>query len=147
MSNSSAVKKAKPISLADEKAGSDIEEGESHEIFQAGVRKVDFRTVSWQRAAVIFIKIIFAMIIFAMPAALAALGAVGGGLSVIGWTALNTCMLVLSLMKPLQKAKLTVPCADNAVVLGESRNTHPECHSKAHCNLISIGTNILPSAG
>lgn len=66
---------------------------ESREIFHKGVEEgVDFRTVSWQRATVIFIKIQFAMSILAVPGALAALGAVGGGLSIVGWQTLNTCM-------------------------------------------------------
>lgn len=65
---------------------------EAREIFHKGGEEgVDFRTVSWQRATVIFIKIQFAMSILAVPGALAALGAVGGALSIVGWQSLNTC--------------------------------------------------------
>ena len=64
----------------------------SHEIFQTDIDGVQFRTVSWQRAAVVFVKIQFAMSILSVPAALSTIGAIGGSLSVIGWSALNTCM-------------------------------------------------------
>ncbi|KPI38313.1 N amino acid transport system protein [Cyphellophora attinorum] len=83
---------------------------ESHEVFQKVSEGVDFRTVSWQRATVIFIKIQFAMSILAVPGALAALGAVGGALSIVGWQSLNTY---------------------TSVILGDFRNRHPECHTLA----------------
>lgn len=69
---------------------------ESREIFQVSVDGVEFRTVSWQRATVVFLKINFAMSILAVPAAMAALGSVGGSLSMVGFTALNTCASKLS---------------------------------------------------
>ena len=68
---------------------------ESHEVFQKVSEGVDFRTVSWQRATVIFIKIQFAMSILAVPGALGALGAVGGALSIVGWQTLNTYTSVI----------------------------------------------------
>lgn len=64
---------------------------ETHEIFQKAADGVDFRTVSWPRATIIFLKIQFAMSILAVPGALATLGAVGGALSIVGWEVLNTC--------------------------------------------------------
>lgn len=64
---------------------------EAHEIFHDGSEGVKFRTVSWQRATVLFLKIQFAMSILSVPGALATLGAVGGALSIVGWGALNTC--------------------------------------------------------
>lgn len=68
------------------------DEKESHEVFKkAQDGGVDFRTVSWQRASIIFLKIQFAMSILSVPGACAALGAVGGALSIVGWDALNTC--------------------------------------------------------
>lgn len=76
-----------------EAAIQDTENGESREIFQLGVEGVEFRTVSWQRATVMFTKINFAMSIFAIQGALAALGSVGGSLSIVGFTALNTYRL------------------------------------------------------
>lgn len=69
----------------------ELQEHEAHEVFKKDAGAVDFRTVSWQRAAVIFLKIQFAMSILAVPGALATLGAVGGALSIVGWGALNTC--------------------------------------------------------
>jgi len=64
---------------------------ESHEVFKDSAGGVSFRTVSWQRATIIFLKIQFAMSILAVPGALATLGAVGGALSIVGWEILNTC--------------------------------------------------------
>ncbi|KIW18344.1 hypothetical protein PV08_02632 [Exophiala spinifera] len=83
---------------------------EAREIFHDENEGVKFRTVSWQRAAIIFLKIQFAMSILAVPGALATLGAVGGALSIVGWEVLNTY---------------------TAVVLGDFRNRHPECHTLA----------------
>lgn len=81
---------------------------EAHEVFQKNIDGVDFRSVSWQRATIIFLKIQFAMSILAVPASLATLGAVGGSLSIVGWEILNTY---------------------TAVILGDYRNRHPDCHS------------------
>jgi len=67
------------------------QEREAHEVFKQNADGVDFRTVSWQRATVIFLKIQFAMSILAVPGALATLGAIGGALSIVGWMVLNTC--------------------------------------------------------
>ncbi|KXJ88811.1 transmembrane amino acid transporter protein-domain-containing protein [Microdochium bolleyi] len=80
------------------------------QVFQANVEGVEFRTVSWQRATVVFLKINFAMSILAIPAAMAALGSVGGSLAVVGFTSLNTYA---------------------GVLLGDFRNRHPECHTLA----------------
>jgi hypothetical protein len=71
----------------------DTGKGESREVFQENVDGVEFRTVSWQRATVVFLKINFAMSILAIPAALGALGSVGGSLCIIGYTSLNVCKL------------------------------------------------------
>lgn len=70
-----------------------VEALEAREIFHDDGERVKFRTVSWQRATVIFLKIQFAMSILSVPGALAALGAVGGALSIVGWEILNTCRL------------------------------------------------------
>jgi hypothetical protein len=69
------------------------------EVFQQTEDGVDFRTVSWQRATIIFLKINFAMSILTVPGNLGTLGAVGGSLSIVGWEALNTCEL--SVNKPI----------------------------------------------
>ncbi|KAK3114757.1 hypothetical protein LTR53_006600 [Teratosphaeriaceae sp. CCFEE 6253] len=86
------------------------EKREAHEVFKFTEHGVDFRTVSWQRATVIFLKIQFAMSILSVPGAMAVLGAVGGALSIVGWDALNTY---------------------TAVILGDYRNRHAECHTLA----------------
>ncbi|KAK7431950.1 hypothetical protein QQZ08_001569 [Neonectria magnoliae] len=89
---------------------------ETHEVFKDSTDGVNFRTVSWQRATIIFLKIQFAMSILSVPGALATLGAVGGALSIVGWEILNTY---------------------TAVILGDFRNRHPECHTLADmCGLL-----------
>ena len=78
------------------------EKREAHEVFQRTEDGgVDFRTVSWQRATIIFLKIQFAMSILSVPAAIATLGAVGGALSIVGWNALNTCTFIASISHTL----------------------------------------------
>jgi hypothetical protein len=64
---------------------------EQHEVFKKTEDGVNFRTVSWPRATIIFLKIQFAMSILSVPSSLATLGAVGGALSIVGWEVLNTC--------------------------------------------------------
>lgn len=68
-----------------------IERGEVQDVFQSNVDGVEFRTLSWQKASIIFLKLNFAMSVLSIPGALAALGSVGGSLCIIGFTALNTC--------------------------------------------------------
>ncbi|KAH6654527.1 transmembrane amino acid transporter protein-domain-containing protein [Truncatella angustata] len=92
--------------------------GEANEVFKQTEDGVNFRTVSWQRATVIFFKINFAMSILAVPGALGTLGAVGGSLSIVGWEALNTY---------------------TALLLGDFRNRHPECHTLADACAILWG--------
>ncbi|KAF5691896.1 amino acid transporter [Fusarium circinatum] len=89
---------------------SDTEKGESREVFQENVDGVEFRTVSWQRATVVFLKINFAMSILAIPGALGALGSVGGSLCIVGYTSLNVY---------------------TALVLGDFKHNHTECHTLA----------------
>jgi len=64
---------------------------EAYEVFKLTEDGVDFRTVSWQRATIIFLKIQFAMSILSVPGSMAVLGAIGGALSIVGWDILNTC--------------------------------------------------------
>ncbi|EFX04795.1 amino acid transporter [Grosmannia clavigera kw1407] len=82
----------------------------SHEVFKDSADGVNFRTVSWQSATVVFLKIQFAMSILSVPGSLSTLGAVGGSLSIVGWEILNTY---------------------TALILGEFRDRHPECHTLA----------------
>jgi hypothetical protein len=69
----------------------DTQVGECREIFQTQIDGVEFRTVTWQGATVLFVKIGFAMSILSIPGALATLGSIGGCLAIVGFTALNTC--------------------------------------------------------
>ncbi|OJJ43491.1 hypothetical protein ASPZODRAFT_28170 [Penicilliopsis zonata CBS 506.65] len=90
-------------------------------VFRHSPNGPDFRAVSWQRATIIFLKIQFAMSILSVPESLATLGAVGGALSIVGWEVLNTY---------------------TAVILGEFRNRHPECHT-----LSDMCGVVLPRVG
>lgn len=72
---------------------SDIENGESREVFQTGVDGVEFRTVTWQRAVVLFCKINFAMSILSTPEAMGSMGAAGGALTFVAFICLNICKL------------------------------------------------------
>ncbi|PSS22273.1 hypothetical protein M430DRAFT_49421 [Amorphotheca resinae ATCC 22711] len=83
---------------------------EQNEVFKKTEGGVDFRTVGWMRASVIFLKIIFATGVLSIPTAMYSLGAVGGSLSVVGWGLLTTY---------------------TAVIQGDYRNRHPSCHSIA----------------
>ncbi|KAI5198563.1 hypothetical protein E4T38_07478 [Aureobasidium subglaciale] len=83
---------------------------EDFEVFKQTEDGVNFRTVGWPMATVIFLKTIFALGVLSIPSAMYSLGAVGGALSVIGWQALNTY---------------------TAVLQGDFRNNHPRCHSIA----------------
>ncbi|KAF2804331.1 neutral amino acid permease [Mytilinidion resinicola] len=87
-----------------------FDDDDAHEVFKKNTDGVNFRTVGWVRASVIFLKVIFATGVLGIPSAMYSLGAVGGALSVIGWGALNTY---------------------TAVVQGDFRNSHPGCHSIA----------------
>jgi hypothetical protein len=73
-----------------------IEKGEIREVFQSNVDGVEFRTVSWQQACVLFVKFNFAMSILSIPGALAALGSAEVLCCIVGFTSLNTCMLTIS---------------------------------------------------
>lgn len=92
-----------------EKVVGDIVDIEDHEVFKRDA-DVNFRTVGWPRATVIFLKVIFATGVLSIPVSMASLGALGGALSVIGWGALNTY---------------------TAVIQGDFRNNHRGCHSIA----------------
>ncbi|KAF4635905.1 hypothetical protein G7Y89_g2197 [Cudoniella acicularis] len=74
---------------------------EEHEVFKANVDGVDFRTVTWQQAIIIFIKTQIAIGVLGIPSSMNALGAVGGGLCVV----------------------------DTTIIAGNFRNRHPECRT------------------
>ena len=107
----------------------DTQIGESREIFQTQIDGVEFRTVSWQRATVVFVKIGFAMSILSIPGALASLGYVGGCLTIVGFTLVNTCESH-RIHHNHEAAILTQRRVDTGLILGDYRNNHTECHSK-----------------
>ncbi|KKY29087.1 putative neutral amino acid [Phaeomoniella chlamydospora] len=103
-----------------------IEEENEFEVFKKTKDGVDFRTVGWPRAAVIFLKVIFATGVLSIPTAMYSLGAVGGALSVIGWGILNTYC---------------------AMIQGDFRNTHAGCHTVADMAGIVGGAVIKELCG
>ncbi|KAJ5114248.1 hypothetical protein NUU61_000007 [Penicillium alfredii] len=78
------------------------------EIFSKGDDQVDFCTVSWVRAAVIFLKLIFATGVLSIPSLMYELGAFPGAINVVGWGILNTYC---------------------AIIQGNFRREYPECHT------------------
>ncbi|KAI0015646.1 amino acid transporter [Xylariomycetidae sp. FL0641] len=88
----------------------EVENAEDQEVFKADGAGVNFRNVSWPRATVIFLKLIFATGVLSLPEAMYTLGAAGGALSLLGWTLLNTY---------------------TALIQGDFKTRHPECHSLA----------------
>ncbi|SPO00092.1 related to neutral amino acid permease [Cephalotrichum gorgonifer] len=83
---------------------------DSNEVFKRGDGAVDFRTVGWIHASVIFLKLIFATGVLTIPSAMYVLGALPGAINVLGWQFLNTYC---------------------AIVQGNFRNNHAGCHSIA----------------
>lgn len=71
--------------------GNFVDPSEEREVFKKNVNGVEFRTVSWQRATIIFVKYTVATGILGIPSALNTLGAVGGGINIVGWGAMNAC--------------------------------------------------------
>ncbi|KAK7540488.1 transmembrane amino acid transporter protein-domain-containing protein [Phyllosticta citribraziliensis] len=90
--------------------GDKPQDAEDFEVFKKTADGVDFRTVGWVKATVIFLKIIFATGVLSIPLAMHDLGAVGGALCVLAFGALNTY---------------------TAVIQGNFRNNHAHCHSIA----------------
>lgn len=86
------------VAKCETRAEGDLIDMEKHEVFKRNTDGVEFRTLGWIRATVIFVKLEFAMSILAIPSALGALGAVGGTLSVVLWTSLNTCQSMVYAM-------------------------------------------------
>ncbi|OTB08997.1 hypothetical protein M426DRAFT_50894 [Hypoxylon sp. CI-4A] len=101
--------KSAPASNGSDNASVNEGELESHEVFRKTEDGVDFRNVSWPFATVLFLKTIFATGTI-VPSAMYSLGALGGGLSVVGWSVMNTY---------------------TAVIQGDFKTRHPECHTLA----------------
>lgn len=80
------------------------------EVFKKTGHGVDFRTVTWQKASIVFLKVLFATGVLSIPAAMYALGAAPGALLILGFGLVNTYV---------------------GRVQGNFRNIHPGCHSVA----------------
>lgn len=97
-----------PMAPADEVGYQREDNIVEQEVFGTRTDGVNFRKVGWFKACILFTKIIFATGVLSLPSALYALGAVGGGISIVAWGALNTYCFV---------------------ILGNFRQKHPSCHS------------------
>ncbi|RDW83484.1 hypothetical protein BP5796_04975 [Coleophoma crateriformis] len=108
--------------VSDLKEDSDLEQ---HEVFKQTKDGVNFRTVTWQRAIIIFLKVQIATGVLGIPGAMYSLGAVGGAISIVGWQFLNLYTMI---------------------IVAEFRNRHPECHTLVDmCGLLwgPIGKEVV----
>lgn len=65
------------------------------EVFSGGEGEVNFRNVSWQRAAIFMLKMTFATGVLSLPASLNSLGGVAGAIFIVFWGVVNAYMAVL----------------------------------------------------
>ncbi|KAK6087644.1 transmembrane amino acid transporter [Seiridium cupressi] len=122
---SKTSEKADVITPSPERSSGSIQDGKTEpnddafEVFKKQEGQVDFRTVSWIHASVIFLKdqdadhgltVIFATGVLTIPSAMYVLGALPGAINVLGWQFLNTYC---------------------AIIQGNFRNAHAGCHSIA----------------
>ncbi|KAK9791687.1 putative Transmembrane amino acid transporter [Seiridium cardinale] len=113
---SKTSEKADVITHSPERSSGSIQDGKTEpnddafEVFKRQEGQVDFRTVSWIHASVIFLKVIFATGVLTIPSAMYVLGALPGAINVLGWQFLNTYC---------------------AIIQGNFRNAHAGCHSIA----------------
>ncbi|EXJ80441.1 hypothetical protein A1O1_08586 [Capronia coronata CBS 617.96] len=94
---------------------------DNFEVFKKEEGMVDFRTVGWIWASVIFLKMTFATGVLTIPSAMYSLGALPGALTVVGFGILNTYA---------------------GVIQGDFRNRHPRCHSIADMANV-VGGGVL----
>ncbi|KAI1854770.1 hypothetical protein JX265_002407 [Neoarthrinium moseri] len=99
---------------------------DAFEVFKKQEGQVDFRTVSWIHASVIFLKVIFATGVLTIPSAMYVLGALPGAINVLGWQFLNTYC---------------------AIIQGNFRNAHAGCHSIADMAYVVGGTWLKEVVG
>lgn len=86
------------------------DDSEQYEVFKQVDEGVAFRTVGWFRAAVMFLKVMIAVGVLSLPTTMDELGAIGGGLTILGFGLFNTYCFV---------------------ICGNFREKHPGCHSIA----------------
>lgn len=108
------------------KPGDISDDNEALEVFQRD-GEVNFRNVGWIRCTTIFLKIIFSTGVLGIPVAISQLGAVGGALSLVGWSALNTYNGTVSYVRKRRRYRTDL----SAQVQGNFRNRHRGCHSIA----------------
>jgi hypothetical protein len=65
------------------------------EVFGTGAGDVNFRNVSWQRAAIFILKMTFATGVLSLPASMNSLGAFPGAVFIVLWGCVNCYMAVL----------------------------------------------------
>lgn len=87
-----------------------ITKGEEDEAGGETFKNENYRNLTWIRASFIFLKLLFATGVLALPLALATLGAVGGGLVIVGFGLFN---------------------GYNGTLQAEYRLKHPHFHSLA----------------
>ncbi|KUI70339.1 N amino acid transport system protein [Cytospora mali] len=104
----------------------EVVDDDAFEVFKRGEGTVDFRTVGWIHASVIFLKTIFATGVLTIPSAMYVLGAFPGAINVLGWQALNTYC---------------------AIIQGNFRNTHAGCHSIADMAYVVGGSWLKEVVG
>lgn len=132
-----------PVASVDVATGDVLDPlNDDHEVFKKG-GVVNFRSVSWPMASVIFLKIMFATGVLSIPGAMLSLGAVGGALSVIAWGLLNTCKTFVCSVS----YETDLLALDTAYIQGNFRNNHIGCHSIADMCEVVGGPVLREIAG
>ncbi|CAD6581156.1 MAG: hypothetical protein CYPHOPRED_001500 [Cyphobasidiales sp. Tagirdzhanova-0007] len=98
-----------------------VKEDEELGVFKIGDDVLNYRTVSWPKASVIFLKLIFALGVLSIPGNLNTLGAVGGSIVVVAWGIINT-QLAITMGDFQQKHQSVHTIADAAGIIGNKWN-------------------------
>lgn len=100
--------------LSISKGDCDVLEGQ--ETFRDIEGSVTFRNIGWFRASVMFLKVIFAVGVLSLPLTMYKLGAVGGGLTIIGYGLFNTyCFIIIAEFRLGHRGCHTIADVANAV--------------------------------
>ncbi|KAK9896400.1 putative amino acid transporter [Cystobasidium minutum MCA 4210] len=95
-----------------------VDQDEEQAVFKTGEGVTNYRTVSWPKASVIFLKLIFAVGVLSIPDNLHTLGAVGGSIVVVVWGLINT-HLALTMGDFVKKHPSVHTIADAAAIVGK----------------------------
>lgn len=90
-----------------------------------------------------YLEVIFSLGILSLPSTLLALGVLGGTLSIVGWSMLNTCKHTDS----HDSTHLTKFLLDCAILVGNFRQNHTTCHSIADMSMVIGGTVLKEITG